>query len=79
MKVYETMTKNDQSTLEKLNQIYDKYKTTSLLVNYKCAQCGIDVEIAIHRTKDGFGMNGGALYLNCEGQLMAKCLKCHKA
>jgi len=79
MRVLATMTKNELVIFEKFRQLYrDHGQKTPMFINSKCVQCGAGVELEVHWTAGGFGMNGGALYADTDGQLFAKCPRCHK-
>jgi hypothetical protein len=73
------MTIKDLITLEKLHLLYDKADISKLVVvNSHCSQCGIHLQVELHRTSEGFGMNRGVLFATRDGQLLAKCMKCYQ-
>jgi hypothetical protein len=41
-----------------------------------CSDCGCEFTIEIHKTTDGFGIQGGALY-DEDGIIVAKCVGCY--
>jgi hypothetical protein len=72
------MTIKDLITLEKFHLLYEKAgKAGPLIINTRCSQCGLQLEVEIYRTSEGFGMNQGVLYATRDGQLIAKCKKCY--
>jgi hypothetical protein len=48
-----------------------------VLIKRNCRQCGCDLEIEIHKTSGGFGLQGGIL-LESDKQILADCLKCYE-
>jgi hypothetical protein len=43
----------------------------------KCIDCGLSVQVEIHKTSGGYGLAGGALY-DSSIRLCAKCPDCYK-
>jgi len=74
------MTNQDCLTLKKLDQLYEKQKTSiPLVLNAYCCECGVVVRVEIHKTLDGYGMNGGFVFATDDDQLMARCIHCHQS
>jgi hypothetical protein len=42
----------------------------------KCVDCGLPVQVEIHKTSGGYGLAGGVLY-DANGCLCAKCPDCY--
>jgi hypothetical protein len=77
--VLDTMDKNELLTFNKLHHLCGKHdQSGAIILKSKCIVCGIEVQIEINRTVAGFGLNGGAIHLNKDGQFLTKCLRCHR-
>ena len=48
-----------------------------VVIKRNCRQCGCKLEIEIHKTSGGFGLQGGIL-LEADQQILADCLKCYE-
>ena len=71
---------DEQSTLKEIERLFIKYgQPNPLTMQFKCSDCGTDVELEFHKTAHGYGMNGGVLFINSDDQLLIKCLDCHKS
>jgi hypothetical protein len=73
------MTNKKLPSLEKLDDIYDEHGNSNpVFLTFKCCQCNHRFVLELHRTTQGFGINGGILLVTGDDQLLGKCLDCHK-
>jgi len=71
------MTNGDSVILRKLAVLYQQHeKTAPLVLNGICYTCRADVSLQIHKTTAGYGINGGTVFVACNGDLMIKCMCC---
>ncbi len=64
--------------LNTLRQIFASNAPESpVFIRKKCSQCGCNVDIELHKTSGGFGLQGGIL-LEMDDRTMAYCLKCYE-
>ena len=67
------MTEITYPSLERLFQLYIEHEAANpVRLNFNCIQCGQHFELELHRTSRGFGINGGVLLVNSEGQLLGE-------
>ena len=62
-------------TLGKL--LRESSQKNPVVIKRNCRQCGCDLEIEIHKTSGGFGLQGGILF-EADQQILADCLKCYQ-
>jgi hypothetical protein len=73
------MTNDKLPTLEKLDDFYNEHGNSNpVLLPFNCIQCGRRFELELHRTSQGFGINGGILLVTSDDQLLGRCVDCHK-
>ena len=66
-------------TLEKLTRLYKEHGASNpVCFTSNCIQCGDRVELELHETSQGFGINGGFLFVTEDDHLLSKCVNCHK-
>ncbi len=64
-------------SLDTLRKLFgDNPPDRPVIIRKTCSECGQDVEIELHKTSGGFGLQGGIL-LERHGQIDANCLKCY--
>ena len=65
-------------SLDTLRMIFgDNPSDRPVIIHQTCCDCGCDVEIEVHKTSGGFGLQGGIL-LESGGKIVADCLKCYE-
>ena len=67
--------------LVRLNTLQKLFESNSpkspVFIRKKCSLCGCNVDIELHKTSGGFGLQGGIL-LEFGDRTMAQCLKCYE-
>lgn len=65
-------------SLDMLRKIFEEHaQENPVIMKRNCSECGCAIEIEIHKTSSGFGLQGGIL-LERNQQIVADCLKCYE-
>ena len=65
-------------SLDTLGKLFgDNPPDRPVIIRKTCSECGRDVEIELHKTSGGFGLQGGIL-IDLDGHIAADCPKCYK-